>query len=448
MRLRYLLIIAVLSSCKKDVGYDIVPTPNPQVAVAKTNDTTYSIVSNFQIIRRDVPVPLSESANGTVYYNDNIIIAPGSQEYLSPIHLVKKNNVWSVESDTYGKIIDRTRNTYKVDSTTVIWVNGGTEDANNPTGNLYVSKTNHDNTLTWKKISPTNKPDFYHYAATGDIDGDGISDIVSYEGVETESSELTNLYLGTNYDNIKNTFPTSVEFETALGYTSADKKRVGAGFSFGSIAIGNVDTRTPQNELILTSTKVIMNEYYSFIILNYNKTTRKFEITSVVKPGGALKDNRMAVGDVRVGDFNGDKISDIVVSMGDYNDNSGVQVWLSNGNGNLVASDKKKAFYGKTYGTVLFYSNIEVGKFRGNDCVFLHFEGSRYTPRPQTNLDLNPFLLISNGDNEGFTHLTNIPTQTKAPSYVKGYFENNALRLIGIRGVNTTEFEITDIMIK
>ena len=447
MKLRYLLIVAVLSSCKKDVGYDIVPVvQNPQVSVPK--DTVYSVVSNYQIIRRDVPVPLSESANGTIYYKDNLIIIPGSQEYLSPIHLIKKNNVWSVESDNYGKIIDRTRNTYMVDSTTVVWGNGGTEEANNPTGNLYVSKTNSDNTLTWNKISPANKPDFYHYAATGDIDGDNVTDIVSYEGVETESSELASIYLGPNYENIRNAFPTAAEFEAALGYTSADKKRVGAGFSFGAIAIGNVDTRTPQNELILTSTKVIMNDYYSFIMLNYNKTTHKFDITSIVKPGGALKDNRMAVGDVRVGDFNGDKISDVVVSMGDYNDNSGVQVWLSDGNGNLVASDKKKALYGKASGNVLFYSNIEVGKFRGNDCIFLHFEGSRYIPRPQTNLDLNPFLLINNGNNEGFTYLTNIPIQAKAPSYVKGYFENNGLRLIGVRGVNTAEFEITDIMIK
>ena len=445
MKIKHLLVFALFISCNKEVVYE--PAPITPVAVVKTtNDTT----TNISIFNYGLSNSANESANGTVYYDNNIIISPGTQEYMSPIHLIKKNNKWGLESASYGKIIDRPRNVYKVSDGTFVWANAGTESETNPTGNLYVSKTNPDNTLTWKKLSDTSKGEFYHFAASGDVNGDGSPDIMSFVGVETESPELFKFFSGPNHTDMKVKFPNDKEFEAALGFTSADRQKVGAGFSFGSFTVANLDS-DPKCELILTSTKVLMNEYYSFIILKYYSATNEFKIHKIIPPGGAMKSDKMAVADVKIGDFNGDKINDVVVSLGDYNDNSGIEIWRNDGNGNLVPYNKE--LYGKSHDKKIFYSNFEVGKFHGTDCIFLHFEGARYSRRPQSDLDLNPFFLISTGENMGFAHpKINLPILKQAPGYVKGYFEKqngvDALRLIGVRGVSNNEFELIDLTIR
>ncbi len=444
-----ILPFASLLSCSKDAINDPAPTPPPTV-ISQTNgflsdsDVNRSVTS-FKVRQSPDSTDYAQSSNGTLYYDNSIILSPGTGSYMSPIHLLKKNNIWTLDPDKYGNIIDRARNTYKVTENTYVWANAGTESDTNPSGNLYISTSNPDKSLTWRRLSDKNFAEFYHYAAAGDVDGDGISDIMSFVGVETQSPELFKLFKGPNYTEVNIKFPDGKEFEAALGITKEIKETVGRNFSFGSICAADLDGDS-KCELILTSTDVKVNNYYSFIIMKYENNA--FKIHKIIKPGGALKDNKMAVADVRVGDFNGDKINDVVVSMGDYNENAGIQVWTNTGGGNLVASDKKKELHGKLYNNDIIYSNFDVGKFRGNDCVFLFFEGARYVPRPQSNLDLNPFLLISSGNDEGFTHLSNIPLQKDPPSYLKGYFENNTLRMIGIRGIRWHEFEVIDMTLK
>lgn len=438
-----------LFSCSKDAINEPTPTPPPTV----TNQTNGFLsdsdvnrtVTGFRVRQSPDSTDYAQSSNGTIYYDNSIILSPGTGSYMSPIHLLKKNNIWTLDVVNYGNIIDRARNIYKVTNNTFVWANAGTESETNPTGNLYISTSNTDKSLTWRRLSNKNLAEFYHYAASGDVDGDGNPDILTFVGVETQSPELFKLFRGPDYVDTIIKFPTGADFETALGITKEIKETVGRNFSFGSIAAADLDGDS-KCELILTSTDVKVNNYYSFIIMKFENN--EFKIHKIIKPGGALKDNKMAVADVRFGDFNGDKVNDIVVSMGDYNDNAGIQVWINTGGGNLVPSDKKKELHGKLYNNEIYYNNFEVGKFRGNDCIFLHFEGARYIPRPQSNLNLNPFFLISNGTDEGFTHLSNIPLQKDPPSYLKGYFENNTLRMIGIRGVRWHEFEVIDMTLK
>jgi len=444
------LCSAILLSCSKDAVDDPVPatppnTSNNGTSTYLTDSEVNRSVTGFKVRQSPDSTDYAQSSNGTVYYDNSIILSPGTGSYMSPIHILKKNNIWTLDPENYGNIIDRARNIYKVTDGTYVWANAGTESETNPSGNLYVSITNPDKSLKWKRLSDKNIAEFYHYAAAGDVDGDGISDIMSFVGVETQSPELFKLFKGPNYIEATIKFPDAKEFEAALGITKELKESVGRNFSFGSICAADLDGDS-KCELILTSTDVKVNNYYAFIIMKFENNA--FKIHKIIKPGGALKDNKMAVADVRVGDFNGDKINDVVVSMGDYNDNAGIQVWTNTGGGNLVPNDKKKELHGKLYNNEIYYNNFEIGKFRGNDCIFLHFEGARYVPRPQSDLNLNPFLLLSNGTEDGFTHLSNLPIQKQAPSYVKGYFENNTLRIIGIRGVRWHEFEVIDLTIK
>jgi hypothetical protein len=73
-------------------------------------------------------------------------------------------------------------------------------------------------------------------------------------------------------------------------------------------------------------------------------------------------------------------------------------------------------------------------------------------PTIQNNLDLSPFLLISAGDDGGFTHLPELKVSGLVPTFMKGYFEKqndvDVLRLIGMKDVGPNEFNLTDITIK
>ena len=140
-------------------------------------------------------------------------------------------------------------------------------------------------------------------------------------------------------------------------------------------------------------------------------------------------------------------------TIGHYDHGQKIGIWYVNdGKGNLIANKKKSKLYSKENKNIIFFSNIEVGKFRGHDCVFLHYEGTRYVPTIQNNLDLSPFLLISAGDDGGFTHLPELKVSGLVPTFMKGYFEkqNNVdvLRLIGMKDVGPNEFNLTDITIK
>jgi hypothetical protein len=446
MRLRYLLVFVLFASCTKEVIYEPAqPTTGNESVSILLDSALNRTVTGFRVRQTTDSTDYAYSSNGTVYYDNNIIISPGTQSYMSPIHLIKKNNVWTLDPANYGNIIDRARNIYKVTDNTYVWANAGTESSTNPTGNLYASQSNPDKSLTWNKLSDKNMGEFYHYAASGDVDGDGVTDILSFVGVETQSPELFKLFKGPSYNQTNIKFPDASEFEAALGITKNIKETVGRNFSFGSIAAADLDGDS-KCELILTSTDVKINgNYYSIIILKYENN--EFKIKQIIRPDSTIIANKMSVSDVKVGDFNGDKLTDIVVSLGDYNDNSGIMVWNNKGNLNFEASKTKKEFYGKKFNNEIFFSFFEVGKFRDNDCIFLHFEGARYSPRPQADLNISPFLLISKGNEEGFTHL-NMQVQKQAPSYLKGYFENNTVRMIGIRGIRWHEFEVIDMTIK
>ena len=460
----HIFILISLSSCRKKETEIVISKPVEQilpVVVSSKNTTvtstrldnkiTYIECKNYP---NDSTFGFNESSNGTVYYNDNLLISPGTNHYMYPIHLIKKDSLWILESIYNDSIIDRPRNIYKVDDKTYVWANAGTESQYNPTGNLYLSKNNLDNSINWKRISNPNQGEFYHYAASGDIDGDGDNDILTFVGVETESPEQFKLLTAPTFNSEAIIFPTAKEFENALGFTDSDRNYVGAGFSFGSITVANIDKSTPESELILTSTKVKMNEYYSFIVMKYDATNHKFIISKIAKAGGALLNSKMAVSDVKFGDFNNDNNIDIVVAMGDYKNNSGIQVWNNDGKGNLTPDNNKKELFGKIYGNEIYFNSFEVGKYRGNDCIFIHYESSRYDPRPQSEngVDLNPFFLINKGDKGSFVHESIIPFQTLGPAFVKGYFEKqngiDVLRLIGFRNKVKQDFYLTDITIK
>jgi hypothetical protein len=464
MKLKYLLIAIAFVSCNKEVI-----EPIPAVTVSKPEITNTTVSGNVTTISGIVTKQgIDPSSHGIIYYNNNIIISPAENlTPTKPFHLVKKNNSWAIESINPVSLMDHVRNVYKVSDGTYVWANASDESGVN-IGSLYLSKTTSAGSIEWQKLSDSTG--FYHYAGTGDIDNDGTPEIFSYVGAELESPEIFKMFKqnGSIYSKI---LPTTNEFEQAVGFIRRDDSHPEIfqplnSFSFGAITLANIDA-TPDLELIITSTKADMSKYYSFIILKYDGS--KFKIYKVIKPTNSLLEKyHLGVADVKTGDFNDDGKVDLVVTMGNNmtydqnrvkqeNSDCGVQVWFNDGNGNFIPSTDKSEIYSNTFGNMIYYTNLEVGKYQNRDCVFLHFDRTRYNGLNDNNkplvsggmLDMKNHFLINDG-NKGskFDHPKSLTLPGQIPTIVKGYFEENALRLVGFRDVTKEQFEVVDVIIK
>lgn len=456
-KLYIVTLLIFLFSCTKEER-NTTNTQNDSTATSSNLSSSYSsngLTANrftFVVSPKDYPLydprntgglsgGVDQATNGTLLYSyqniEHLIINPNKNKgiYTSPIHFLNSNSLWKLESGNYGMIMDMPRNMVKVENGIYAWANQSVED--NITGNAYISKTGLDNTISWQKLS--NKDGFYHYITTGDIDNNGTTEILTYKGAELGRPELFEVYnsSGNIYSNTS-LLPSLTEFENITGAKD---------FSFGSIIISNIDTTNSVNELILTSSRNVMNLYFSFIVLAYNKQLNKFEIKKIIKPNGALKDYNLAVADIKVGNFNQDNLIDIAVSMGQgVDDKTGIQIWYGDGIGGLTPG-KKSIF---TSSDLINFSNFEIGKYNAKnvDDIFLHFSGKfPAVPTTTNGLDLNKFFLINDGNRDTpFKNPTSLilPFSTMAldkttnqimfPSFIKGYFINNKLRMIGFRG--------------
>lgn len=453
----HILSVACLLSCAKDEVSPVATTPitnTPTTNLSATYNSNGLFVNrySFALTTKEYPLydpkntgglsgGIDQATNGALLYSyqnvEHIIINPNKNggNYTSPLHFINTKSDWKLESGDFGKLMDMPRNTVMVSDGIYAWANASVED--NVTGNAYISKTGSANEISWQKLST--KDGFYHYITSGDIDNDGSPEILTYKGAEIGNPETFEVYNknGSIYSN-SNLLPSVQEFEKLTGATD---------FSFGSIIVANIDSNTPQNELILTSSRNVMNLQFSFIILNLNLTTKKFEITKIIKPDGALKEFRLAVADVRTGNFNDDNFLDLVVSMGEGIDNKrGIQIWYGDGKGNFTPG-KSKIYVPSD---LVDFTNFEVGRY-GNkkfDDIFLHFNAKNVTIATNVNgLDLNKFYLINDGLKDSpFTNPINLflpystitydknAAQYMMPTFIKGYFINNKLRMIGFRG--------------
>lgn len=452
-----ILSFSVLLSCAKDELSPMTQTPapnTPNTNLSASFNSNGLIVKRYSFALTTKEYPLydpkntgglsggvDQATNGTLLYSfqnaEHLIINPNKNGgiYTSPLHFINTKSDWILESGDYGKLMDIPRNTALVSEGIFAWANASVED--DITGNAYISKTGTANEISWQKIST--KDGFYHYITAGDIDNDGSPEILTYKGAELGKPESFEVYTknGSIYST-SNLLPSVQEFEKLTGATD---------FSFGSIIVANIDTNTPQNELILTSSRNVMNLQFSFIILNFNMTTKKFEITKIIKPNGALKEHRLAVADLQTGNFNDDNFLDLVVSMGEGIDNKkGIQIWYGDGKGSLTPG-KSKIYVPSD---LVDFTNFEVGRY-GNkrfDDIFLHFNAKNVSIATNSNgLDLNKFYLINDGlKDTPFTNPTNLylpystitydksSAQYLMPTFIKGYFIKNKLRMIGFRG--------------
>lgn len=452
-RSSYLFFFLIFTSCKKQIAIDSSISHSNNAIISNLNNTLLVTKKTFSITSLQYPLydpknnggisgGVDQATNGTLFYVyqnvEHLIICPNTDTraiYTSPIHLVKMNNEWIFENGNYGRLMDRTSTAVQLSPGVFVWTNAS--DEKGISGNVYISKTNSDNTLTWKQLSTSEG--MYANISIGNIDGIGEKEILTYKGAELGSPEFFEVYTGSgiNFTKSSITLPSINDFKNALGSNE---------FTFGSFLLADIDTTNNEDELILTSSRKEMNAFYSFIILKFDIASNKFVISKVIKPNGALKEYSLAVAAIKTGNFDDDNNIDIAVTMGQgIDDKSGVQFWYGDGIGGLIPG-KSKIF--QTSDLVSF-TDFEVGKSseKKYDDVFLHFNAKNtIIAKIGNDLDLTNFLLINDGQRTSkFSNISlviksslfsydNTTNQFMYPVFMKGYFINNRLRLIGLRG--------------
>ena len=225
---KYYILLAILIStgCTKEIEdiEDINPIIEQGVVVKISPITITHPYASKIILGLDIAV------NGAVNFIDNtgiehIILTPSPSRWslaetipLPAISFIKNNDIWSVLQ--YFNDINMGmggRDTFEFGIGSYLWADTGPEisDAPDPMNHLYISKTENKVT-TWTQVSKYKS--FYHGGSAGDLNYDGLIDIVGINLTPSENPDGERIH--TYLQNIDGTFTQKNIIDVTVGTTS------------------------------------------------------------------------------------------------------------------------------------------------------------------------------------------------------------------------------------
>jgi hypothetical protein len=274
---------------------------------------------------------LNESTSSTILYSTNnqehiIVPLSYSQKDLSPIHFVKVNGKW-IFKKYYDKFFTGLARNYEViDSSTIVYADHGRENGNPwPFGHIYTVKNSSD-TLIWKNISKHRS--FYHSVAQGDLNNDGLYDLVglhmgSYNpwkgsnGLHTYTQQADGSFI--ENDNI-------ITKETFTGENTGQ----------GSVAIKDIlgDKRP---EIIKAQYGSNPANPYGYVIYKYDELSKLYKPFKTPINKGVFSESKQGSTSIKFADFNKDNILDMAIASEGY-PNGLIQIWEGKGEGDFIPS--------------------------------------------------------------------------------------------------------------
>lgn len=441
---------------------------------------SYPHLVNYPIRYGALSGGIDQAIHGTIMYRvnnaDHVVFTPFADSlasvYVSPIQLLNTGKEWSYANGNFGRLMDCVFTTTLINPAigSVLWGNTSNEREGVRTdrGNMMISTTNPDNTLSWKEVNLTKG--YYANQSFGDLDGDGIAEIITFNGPSGNTDQLFILKSTSNgnYQQINNVLAGENEWLTKYG----NIYKFDFGIFYGTVHAENLDETSATAEVILPVT-TYNGQGYSFIILNYNPQQKKLEVNRFVNDLGLLEKNKFGIARMKSGDFDGDNHKDIIVSYGEPLSSayeSGIQIWYGDGRGNLTPG--KSRLFTASEG-IAFVASFETGRWRNKnyDDIFLSFTLDKRISVTAAGVDLTKHFLINDGKrdtpfrndldiNLPFELMTNDPYGIALiPLFMKGYFIDNKLRVIGFRGLadaygfnsagqkGTNQFDFFDIVV-
>ena len=147
----------------------------------------------------------------------------GEFESLLPtVHMVKENDAFSISNFydigmSFGgrdeNLINENNDYLFADHGTEVWLGGG---EGTPFNNIWVAKNIEQNNIEWIKVNQHRS--FYHDASSGDLNGDGLYDVVAIHMSTNSEEELDKIYYHTFIQNMDGTFTQTYETIKFYGF--------------------------------------------------------------------------------------------------------------------------------------------------------------------------------------------------------------------------------------
>jgi hypothetical protein len=407
------------------------PIVNQPVSAPKyiLNNFTITNFSIPNITEAQIQKGVNGSISGTILYSkDNVLnlVIPATLFFNAPLipalHLIKSNNSWQFENSYDDGAMGCARNYECIDSLNQSWVyaDHGFELSSGiwPFGNMVLMKT------TGKKLSFSNissKRSFYHSISTGDLNNDGLNDVVGlHMGTKGDWGDNLHTYL-------QNKDGTFTENRTILVSNLLGGR--GAGALLIKDLFGDSRPEVIKADYGFNSTYQKQSDRYSFMIFSYNIATNKYELSKDPGPLGVYATNDRGTTSIKAADFNKDGALDLAIATEGTKFN-GIEIWINDGKGNFTPSNQKLEY---TFEQLQF-REFEVFDYDkdGYPDIFLNpWSGKFFKDGSDVFMD-NLIWKNTAGIFGSITKGITIPNIN--PTFMKAFFINNQITYMGIKG--------------
>lgn len=385
---------------------------------------------------------LNEATSGAVLYSikgkENIIITPSySTKPLSPMHFINGINGWEFKKYYNNVTMGNARNYVFIDSSTIAFSDHGLENGNPwPYGDIYTVK-NESDTLNWKKISSYKS--FYHSVATGDLNNDGLYDLIGlHMGTYNPWSGTNNLH-----PYIQNNDNSFSDGKSIIENTSFPGESIGA----GSVLIADVmGDKTPE---------IIKGQYggdptnpYGFAIFAYDPTSKIYKFAKKPKNKGVFTESKQGSTSIKTADFNKDGLLDLAIASEGY-PSTLIQIWQGLGEGEfepgqILSYNDTATGYPDSSNSFREFEIADIDKDGWLDILVhpFHF-GNKFrinpgpkNPNPKNGGWVGSGVYIQNSiwkNQSGlfYTLPDNLAITGTYPGFMKGFFVNQKLKFFG-----------------
>ncbi len=434
-----LAIFFLLFACKKQES-QTADTPIPKEQTSVKNTSLQLKIDN--IAAADIGTSINGSISGTTHYlKDGIehLIIPPTLFFNNPlipaIHLIKKNNEWVYEAAYKDGAMGAGRDSELFDDNgTIVFADHGLElkQGTWPFGHIMMAKTNGEQ-LSWSTISTDRS--FYHSVATGDLNSDGLKDIIG-------------LTMGTKGTWIDNLHP---YIQKANGSFEADRNLISynnwlGAYGAGAVIIGNVlgDSRPEIIRADYGINPAYPSPRYSFAIFSYSAQTGKYEFVKTPGIFGFATRNLGATS-MKLADLDKDGDLDLILAY-EGDQINGLEIWTNNGNGDFVYKNQTLEY---SFADLQFreFEVIDADGDGWQDIILNPWAGKLFKSANRGVADVFLHNLIWRNNNGTFEKLNKVQTLplSQVPTYFKAYSVNNKLKLIGILGNSDGTLIITEI---
>lgn len=433
--------VAVSVSSKTNSSNKLLKT----LSVFKNNFILYTTtiplnISGFS--KEDIATGIDGSVSGTIYDfvngRERLVVSPTlffRYPLLPSLNFTKNGGTWALENSYLSGAMGAGRNYELMDSVKRVWIiaDHGLELSTGtwPYGSIYVMSPN-GNGLSYTNIS--NSRSFYHSLSSGDLNNDGLKDIVGLNmGVKGDWYGNLHAYL----QNSNGSFSEARNLiNDGLNTWSMNK---GAGAVLIADVMGDKRPEIIRADYGFNPSYQNIADRYSFAIYTYDDNLKKYTVVRDPGPLGIFANNDRGATSIKAADFDNDGDLDLALAI-EGSAFCGIDVWFNNGNGNFSPSKNRLELSFSQMGLREF-NVIDVNNDGWLDIVLNPFAFGKLFRVGGSGSDndfgtggvyLNNLLWMNNKGSFSFYNKQIIVPNIK-PSYLKSAKINGQFKFIGVQ---------------